>query len=517
MADKQVPLSIVLRTVDKATAGINAVNKRLDAITKPTRDFGKALKDLGEKSGLNAVVDGVKGVGGAIQGLIEKAVVVGGVLALAVHGVLGLVDEFDNLGDKAEQLDVTVDFLAAMRFAADRTGSSVESLDQGITSFGESMGQLRAGGGRMLKFLSTISPALVTQLKATKGNEAAFRLLADAMAKVTDPQKRLALAMNTVGNSDLAPLLARGSQGLLELQGEFVNTAGSMEDAAAAAGATDDALNNLKAATTGVKASLVTGLAPALTIIIEKLTKWFVDHREDVKRWAIEIGEKLPDAVERVVKEVKGAIDWATRFVDEIGGIKVAVVGVIAILGTPLLSSLATLGTALVGTPFGIVVTGLAAVTAGVVGVTVAISALQDLADQMKHSPDAALQDLDALTRKYGQEEGSKRFRAMHPEMSDDSAISPAYRAMIDRANLPETSIFRSEPQRGPLYDVTSADQVAGPTVWSASRLHEPAPPAEVKLMVEFTNAPKGLRVSEDPKNTAMVDLTVGHQMGYAP
>ena len=41
-----------------------------------------------------------------------------------------------------------------------------------------------------------------------------------------------------------------------------------------------------------------------------------------------------------------------------------------------------------------------------------------------------------------------------------------------------------------------------------------PAPPAEARVTVDFANAPRGTRVSQDSGSTADVDLSVGYQMG---
>lgn len=479
MADKETTLSIVLKTVDKATAGIAAVNKRLEGITAPIKGLNKAAGEFKEHlglilgaSGIPAMGDALRGVGNAVSGLIGKLAVVGGIASLAVHGLVGLVDEFDTLGDKAEKLDVTVDFLAAMRFAAERSGASVESLDQGLTAFGENMGQLRGGTGRMLKSLQQWAPALIPMLKATKGNEAAWRLLADAMSKVTDPQKRLALALKTVGNSDLVPMLARGSEGLFELQGEFTGTAGSLEDATKKAGATDDALKNLKAATTGVKAALLTGLAPALTIIIDKMTTWLSGHREDLKRWAIDIGEKLPAAVEKVVDWIGKAWDKVSGFVDAIGGVKVALLGVAAVIVGPLIGAFASLGIALLTNPIGLIITAVAALTVGVI-------------ELVKHWDDVS----DAIGR-----------------------AADALANFIGVGNDEESGILGKFPIGGP---GSSASDVVNKTLFNLTTAKATT---EARIMVDFMNAPRGTRVTADPRNTADVDLTVGHQLaGFGP
>ena len=533
MAGKESTLSIVLRTVDKATAGINAVNKRLDAVTKPTRDLGKALGDLGEKSGLNGVVDGFKGVGGAVEGLLAKVAVVGGAVALAVHGVLGLVDEFDDLGDKSEKLGTTVDFLAAMRFAAERSGASVDSLDNGLNAFGASMGQLRAGGGRMLKFLESVSPALVTQLKATKGNESAFRLLADAMEKITDPQKRLALAQKTVGDTALAPLLARGSKGLLELQGEFVGTAGSMEEAAAGAGEVDDALKNLKAATTGAKAAIVTGLSPALKVIVADLAEWFTAHRADIRQWAEDIGKRLPAAVDKVVDTVQGAIGVVTDIVDGIGGLKVAAVALAAVILGPLISSIVSLGVAILATPVGWILAAVAAIG----------FAAFELIQHWDGVKAFFINLWDAIHKKFGwiadvaavvllpfiaipleiiaHWEGIKGFFS---ELWDDvtGIFSRAWETIggiVDKVSgavdTVTGAVGRAIDFLNPFSSSDSGPPSAATRTAGIASVLPSARQSAATIKVDFANAPRGTRVAAQPQGGANVDLSIGYQFGF--
>src|SRR5215510_7390261 len=159
MADKkEFPLSIVIRTVDKATAGIQEITKSLDKMTAPTRAFGKAFGKLKEAAGVDKVIDGFKGVGSAVLDVGKTF----GTLAFAVGGaayaVVKLTAEFDDLGDAAERIGVGVDKLAGLRYAAKMSGTSVEALDQGLMTFNKNLGQLKAGKGKMLGFLETATP-----------------------------------------------------------------------------------------------------------------------------------------------------------------------------------------------------------------------------------------------------------------------------------------------------------------------------------------------------------------------
>lgn len=484
MADKQVPLSIVLKVVDGATAGIKAFKDRVNAITAPVKQLGASFSGLSKEAGLPALVDGFKGVGGAVKDLLGKVALVGGAAALAVHGVLGLVDEFDNLGDTAERLGVSADFLSQMRFAAERSGASVEALDEGLQTFTANLGAARAGTGKMVKFLQTVSPTLLIQLKATKSNEEAVLLMANAFAKVTDPAKRAALAARTGFGPALAPLLAKGSKGVKELTDRFKELAGSQEEAAAAAGASDDALKDLHASTQGVKAAIVTGLAPALTTVIQKLTSWFVAHREDVKQWAKNIGDKLPGAVDKVVTSIKDAVKWVSGFVDDIGGWKVAAIGAAAVIAGPLVGAVVSLGAAMAATPVG-------AFLAAVSGVLLLAKTLHDTGGPRSSSSfDAEKAALDA-----GLIGGDK------------STPSTAQAALMRSGALPKSAQFRIQEGRANAIAREASANIASTRADNAK--------SSSHIVVDFLNAPKGMRVNEvENRGVSVVDLNVGFQMG---
>lgn len=498
-AGKQVPLSIVLRTVDKATAGIQAFNKKLEAELKPRRDFNKAFEKLKEnldaKYGFSKVVDGFKGVGNAVEGLAGKLAVIGGVVGVAVAGVLSLVDHFDQLGDTADRLGTSADFLAAFRFAAERAGAPLEAVDASLQTLVTNMGAAKAGTGKMLKFLNQISPVLAKQVTSANSLEEALGLLADATAKLPDAARRSKLAAATLGDAALAPLLARGAAGVQDLLTEFQGLAGNLGDATEAAGKTDDAMKRFHASSEGVKAALVSGLAPAFTVVIEKMTAWLVDHRQDIARWAADIGEKLPGAVDRVVEAVTGAVRDVSKFIDRIGGWKVAAAGVALVMSGPLLSAIGGLSTALLTTPFGQMVASIGLATAALYELLDAFDLLDER--QGKSKPAAGVGGVRGRMAIPGAGAGMDRWAAtasspVGPQIAAAQGVT-GYRGIIGGRNL-------------------DLNRVAIPP---ELRLQPPAAQAtQATIKVDITGAPKGTRATIEPGSSAKVDLSVGHQMG---
>lgn len=524
MADKEVPLSIVLRTVDKATAGVQAFNKRLEAQLKPIKDFKKAFgelkENLDEKYGFSRVVDGFKGVGGAISDVIGKVALVGGAIGVAVAGVLSLIDHFDNLGDTAERLGTSADFLAAFRYAAERAGAPLEAVDTSLQTLVTNIGAAKAGTGKLLKFLNQISPVLARQVTSAHSLEEALGLLADAAAKLPDAARRSKLAAAALGDAALAPLLARGSKGIQELLTRYYELAGAQGEAAEAAGKTDDALKDLHASTDGVKAALVTGLAPALTEIIGKMTEWLVAHREDVAKWAEDIGKKLPSAVDSVVTAVSGAVRDVAGFVDAIGGWKVAAGALAVVMAGPLIEAVVALGAALLTTPVGVVITGLAAIAAGIASITSETKDFKAFVDKEANAgPTVAVHGGIPYTATQ-EAEYQARIREEHANARRTAIASFTGQSLDDVSRLENTTSTESferlaERARLAASGVKPAD--LPPEI--VSRFVPPGetvavgPPQELKIKVDFTNAPKGLRATVDPQFKGDVDLSVGHQM----
>lgn len=530
MADKTSQLSIVIRTVDQATAKIKAINEQLDKATKPARDFKKALGEFSEKSGLSSVVEGFKGVGDAVKETLFKVLEIGLVVGEATHLVLELVNQFDELGKKAERIGVSVDFLAGMRDAAERSGVAVEALDTGLQAFAQNLGQAKAGTGRMKKFLDLVNPAFERQLLAAKGSAEALDLLADGMARVTDPAKRLALAQKTLGSGDLATLFARGGKGLEELREHYHKLAGSQEGAVKASEETHDAMLDLKASTDGAKAALVEGLAPALTIIIGRMTEWLQGHREDIREWAKEIGEKLPGAVAKVVDWVGQAIEKVRKFLDFIGGIKTVAIALAAIALAPLIASVVSLtgslagvaaGAGIIGASFALWAIPVALAAAGIVGLMGELEALKKMSS-MKNN--VAIQDAAANFEKRGYKTPTVDLMKANDPLNAETVWNRTHGVRPDPTLADRLVAGRGVALLGLPSPKDISDQArsaVGDTVSQLNRiaaeLMEKTGLAATKATVNinFANAPPGMRATVAPNSTADVDVNTGYQLGF--
>jgi len=491
MADKQVPLSIIIRTVDKATAGIEAINKKLDELTKPTREFGKALKELGEKSGFNKVSEAFGEVGKAAKETFVKLLEGAAIIGEVTHLVLEMVEGFSSLNDTAERVGTSVDFLAGLRYGASKSGSSIEKLDQGLTTFVENLGGLKAGAGKLTKFLGEVAPTMLKQLQATRTTEEALGILAAGMEKLTNKSKQLKFAQEALGDPSLAALFHRGPAGIMELMAAYAKLAGPQQEAAERAAKVDDALKDLHASTEGVKAALVSGLSPALTEIIDKLTLWLSGHRGDVEKWAEDIGKKLPKAVEQIVAWLGKAYTKAEAFIDKIGGLQTVALALAASITGPLIASIVSLGIAMMSSPAGLVLAGLGALALGIAHVATHENAPGE--EQAATASETGGAGTDFAKAFHDAEEQNKQ--------DDARARLDAQIARLDAQRRVDEAVGRA-----PVEGFGPEAPVTGPS----------SAPSTAKIVVDFTNAPKGMRATVHPSSTADVDLSVGHNMGGA-
>ncbi len=325
---KDFPLSITVKAVDKATGPMGRMVSKMQTAFAPLR-----ATQAGLASGFTRIQDGMKGVGGIATSLAKSFAVIGGAAAAAGIVFKRTVDQFDNLGDAAERIGVSVDALAGLRFAAEQSGASTEDLDSALGGLNKQLGLARAKTGKLYGFLGKVSPTLRKQVLATGSAEEAFGVLADAIVKVEDPTKRAALAAQVFGGSGaaLVPLLAKGSKGVAALRAEHLRLAGPLGEAAERSGAFNDQLSKTDAAMTGVKAQIVSALAPTLTKLTGRFTEFLVENRPAIERWATDFGEKLPARLERlgevarqifggiraVVEPVAEAFRWLS---DKVGG-----------------------------------------------------------------------------------------------------------------------------------------------------------------------------------------------------
>jgi hypothetical protein len=159
---------------------------------------------------------GLTNIGASVAGLVNPftiglaAVAAFGAGASAVaSGLLSLEDRVETLGNTADKLGVSFEFIQTLEEAGNRSGVSIEFVS---TAFGKLQKTL-AGADEESKAATTALGKLGIQFTDLENlsPEEQIRLIADELQGIDDPAKRTAAAMQIFGKSgaDLLPLFAQ--------------------------------------------------------------------------------------------------------------------------------------------------------------------------------------------------------------------------------------------------------------------------------------------------------------------
>lgn len=517
MANNEHPLSLVIRAVDKATGPLKKVAEQIQKVSGGTvlKNFGSLGKEF-------------VGFGKAVA---STAVKLGALTAGASFGLYKIVraatDAGDKLGEMAQRVGLGVDSYASLQFAAAQADVEQEEFNAAMDKFNVSLGQAKAGGGPLLSFLKQVSPALATQIRNAKGTTEAFALMTRAMEKVEDPSKRAALAQAAFGKTgkQFGQFLGQGTKAIEEQRKQYLALAGSQEEFARRAGILDNTLRPLGAQFEGIKNRMVTALMPAFGRLAELLGDFLAKHGDALVAWAERANGTFQAWVnsggfDELVKDIKETAKTISDLIERAGGLKTVIMAVAAVLAGPMVSSTASVGaeiaklgfnmlsllanqsgftawalgwikylwmmrTVIMGSlipsftalwasiaPFLVAAAPFIAIAAAIAAVGTAIYQVYKHWDELKAS---GFSDLWAWAKNLvGIEETDEE--AMR-RMNRPTAAAPVARAAVP---LPAPPVSRSD----------------------------------IRAQLDFSNVPRGTKVSTSASGPASLDTSVGYSMG---
>lgn len=195
-------------------------------------------------------------------------------LGVAVVQFRNLAKEADRIGKLATQTGLTAEAVQELGFAAEQSGSDVESLNTSIVKMQRNIQQAEDG-------LSTYTRAFqrigidVEELRGLRPDEQ-FTRIAQALSQLDSEVVRNASAMDILGRSaqNLLPLIAQGEAGINELR-EQLRATGSVlsQDAVDDAQRFNDAMNLLTRQLTAVRNSVFADIIEPLANVADFFTR----------------------------------------------------------------------------------------------------------------------------------------------------------------------------------------------------------------------------------------------------
>ena len=170
------------------------------------------------------------------------------------------------IDDMSQRTGASAEALSQLAYAAGQSGTDIGTVEKSMRKLGVTITDANSGSATAAKSLGVLGLKSAELAKMTP--EKQMLAVADALAKVTDPGKRAAYAMDILGKSgaDMLPLMNGGAEGIRELMDEAdaLGLTLSGEQAASAA-AFDDMWDKLKNTFGAVSMQIGAALAPAIT------------------------------------------------------------------------------------------------------------------------------------------------------------------------------------------------------------------------------------------------------------
>lgn len=264
-------------------------------------DKAARIADRRSKDISRAISNGMKGALGSVAAFTGG--LIGGLLSAqaAFQGFTNAVNKADKLNEFSVRLGISTEQLSAWGYAAEQSGTDLESLTGALGKFSKTVAAAADSGSRQ----SELFAALGISIKDASGNlrdvEELLPEVANAFRSIENDTTQTALAMELFGRSgaELIEFLENGSDGLSKLGTEARSVGAIISgETAQAADEFNDEIAKLRATVNGLFSQLAQELLPELT----KLVKEF---RESAKE-----GNAFGVSVKEVASAISGLVGW---------------------------------------------------------------------------------------------------------------------------------------------------------------------------------------------------------------
>ena len=257
--------------VSVGTSGERSIKKLDRASDKASRGLGT----LGDRA--SSLRRNMRLLGGVLAGVAGAAA---GGLALLVKRS---IDAADAIAKTADAIGISTDALQELRFAADLSGVSVESLDKALKFATKAIGELRTRtSSELTTALKDFDAQLLSNIRNAGSVEEAIELVFRRMGEMEDATKKAALSKSVFGRAGMVMVnIARGEAGALEEMRQQARDLGIVLD--------EDLLRNAE--------KTKDQLTVLGTVLSANLNKAVLEHADAIGDLAERFTEALPDLI----------------------------------------------------------------------------------------------------------------------------------------------------------------------------------------------------------------------------
>lgn len=203
-----------------------------------------------------------------------KGMLAGLGVSLSVAGFAAMIksaiDAADQLNKLSQKIGISVEALSTLRFAAQLSDVSLETLQKGIKGLSQNIAEANTGIGDGAQVFDALGISVRNADGSMKSIEAVLLQVADVFANLEDGAVKTALAVKLFGKSgmDMIPFLNQGAAGITQLTAEAERLGLKLTtETARSAEAFNDNLTALKASSSSLGIALARDFLPELTNI----------------------------------------------------------------------------------------------------------------------------------------------------------------------------------------------------------------------------------------------------------
>jgi hypothetical protein len=229
-------------------------------------DAARSAKDL--KKLQQQAYDTGRALGDSLRNIAAAAGVTLSVAAFT-NLIKGSIDAADHLNDLSKKTGIAVETLGGIGFAAQQSGSDLESASAAAGKLNKSLAEAAAGNALAGEAFKVLGINVKDATGATKSADAVFAEIADKFASYTDGPEKAALAIRIFGKAgaDIIPLLDEGGRKLQENIGYYKLYSGVTQQTAERADEFRDTLDKLGLLQGAFTRNVASELLPSLQAV----------------------------------------------------------------------------------------------------------------------------------------------------------------------------------------------------------------------------------------------------------
>ena len=229
--DAEIKLNRETETLNKMQVELTTTQAELQRLGDSEQEAADAADDMGssvEESGskLDTFKGIMAGVGVAANALVAAVAAIGAAAIAAVAAIGGIAlkaaNTAEELTDLSNQTGISTTRLQELKYAGEIVGTSLDTITGAQARLVRSMFSAKDGTGSQAEAFKALGISVTDVSGNMRDTQTVFNDALDALAGITNPAERDALAMQLFGKSaqELNPLIKAGSSELAKLSAE---------------------------------------------------------------------------------------------------------------------------------------------------------------------------------------------------------------------------------------------------------------------------------------------------------